>query len=81
MNDELHDDDPDELDGDLGIRLRHLLDPSEDLAQRTSLDVDRALRGRSVLATALDLLGLGAWTARALLTDPPADADRVPEGR
>lgn len=68
------------LDRELGLRLRSLLDPAGDLARRTSMDVDRTLRGGSVLATAFDLIGLGAWTARALLTDPPRDADQKAEG-
>jgi hypothetical protein len=74
---------PDEAledDGELSARLRDLLDPSADLRDRTARDVDRALRDRSVLATALDLLGLGLWTTRALLSDPASPADQEQEG-
>lgn len=70
------DDDP----SDLGSRLRSLLDPAEDLPNRTRQDVDRTLRGRSVLSTGLELLGLGVWTASTLLSDPPGDADGNREG-
>lgn len=78
-----HDPDEDDelyLGGDLGQQLRSLLDPDGDLSGRVHTDVDRTLRGRSVLATGLDLVGLGLWTARELLTDPPAHADEDLEG-
>lgn len=61
--------------------LRTLLDPDADLGTRTVKDVDRALRGRNTLGSTLDLLGIGWWTARALLTDDHAPADRDDEGR
>lgn len=95
MNDHLHpderrrsaDQDPDVLDDALdqaddalSLRLRELLDPSAGLRNRTTHVVDRNLRGRSALATGLDLLGLGLWTARSLLSDPPPPADREDEG-
>lgn len=66
-------------DDDLGVRLRTLLDPSSDLRDRTSFDVERRLRGRSVLAMGFELLGLGAVTVRTLLSDDPATADQVSE--
>lgn len=66
-------------DDDLGSKLRALLDPTRDLPDRTSIDVERRLRGRSVLATGFELLGLGAMTMRTLLSDEPAPADQVSE--
>ena len=69
-----------EEDAELSARLRALFDPSTDLRDRTASDVDRALRGRSLLATGLDLLGLGLWTTRALLSDPASPADGEQEG-
>lgn len=76
------DDLDEELEEDLELseRLRALFDPSADLRDRTADDVGRALQGRSVLATALDLLGLGLWTTRALLSDPASPADQEQEG-
>lgn len=68
-------------DDDLGRQLRALLDPGDDLRQRTAADVDRALRGRSTVGAALELLGVGWWTAAALLTDDDPHADRRGEGR
>ena len=61
--------------------LRTLLDPDRELGRRTATEVDRALRSRDTVGAALDLLTLGWWTARAVLTDDrrPADAER--EGR
>ena len=82
-DDELWHDVPDEEleeDDELSARLRALLDPSTDLRDRTRTDVDRALRGRSVLATVFDLLGLGLWTTRALLSDHAGPADQEQEG-
>jgi hypothetical protein len=79
----LDDDDERELAsdvGDLGERLRSLLDPGADLTHRTGEDISRTLRGRSALATGLDLLGLGVWTARTLLSDPHPRADEESEG-
>lgn len=67
-------------DPQLTSQLRTLLDPDADLATRTASDVDRALRSRDTLGAALELLGLGWWTARALLTDDTRSADRDPEG-
>lgn len=64
----------------LSTQLRELLDPDEALGRRTAVDVGRALRSRSTMAAALDLLGTGWWTARALLTDDPGRADEEPEG-
>ncbi len=78
LDDDLDDDLP--ADSELVMHLRSLLDPSEDLTARTQVDVDRTLRGRSVLATGFELLGLGVATARELLSDPPLPADREPEG-
>jgi hypothetical protein len=63
-------------DEELSSRLRSLLDPAADLPDRTTLDVDRTLRGRSVLAMGFELLGLGPWTVRALLSDAVGPADR-----
>ena len=67
-------------DAELSARLRALFDPSADLRDRTASDVDRVLRGRSLLTTGLDLLGLGLWTTRALLSDPATPADQEQEG-
>jgi hypothetical protein len=57
----------------LSAQLRELLDPAAGLRERTAQDIDRSLRGRSSLTAALDLLGLGWWTAKALLGDDTAD--------
>lgn len=57
----------------LSAQLRELLDPAAGLTERTAEDIDRSLRGRSGLTAALDLLGLGWWTAKALLGDGKAD--------
>jgi hypothetical protein len=71
----------DELgDGHLGEHLRALLAPDEGLERHTTHHVDRTLRGRSVLGTGLDLLGLGWLTMRELLTDEPRRADGEGEG-
>jgi hypothetical protein len=67
-------------DPQLTAHLRTLLDPDADLTARTATDVDRALRSRDTLGAALELLGLGWWTTRALLTDDTRSADRDPEG-
>jgi hypothetical protein len=64
----------------LGIHLRSLLDPDTELTSRTANDVGRALRSRNTTAAALDLLGVGWWTVRALLTDDTRSADRDHEG-
>jgi len=66
---------------DLRTDLRTLLDPGHELQHRTVAEVDRALRSRDTVGAALDLLTVGWWTARAVLTDDrrPADAER--EGR
>jgi hypothetical protein len=78
--------DPDEerelaaTDGVLGAPLRALLDPDGSLTDRTTLDVDRALRGRSALSTGFELLGLGWHTARTLLSEPAPPADQDAEG-
>jgi len=66
---------------DLRADLRILLDPGHELLGRTAAEVDRTLRSRDTVGAALDLLTLGWWTARAVLTDDrrPADAER--EGR
>lgn len=85
MND--HRIEPDGLDDDiepsdeLRLKLRTLLDQPEDLSGRTARDLDRTLRGRSVLSTGMDLLGLGLRTAQLLLTDPTEPADQDREGR
>ncbi len=70
-----------EDDSELALQLRALLDPDDDLGARTAQDVDRALRSRNTMGAALDLLGVGWWTARALLTDDHRPADRGHEGR
>jgi len=66
---------------DLRADLRTLLDPGSELRGRTAAEVDRTLRSRDAVGAALDLLTLGWWTTRAVLTDDrrPADAER--EGR
>lgn len=70
----------DQGDDELTVRLRSLLDADHDLRGRTSADVERTLRGRSLLATGLELLGLGWWTTRALLSDEVGPADEEQEG-
>ena len=70
----------DDHDGELGEQLRALLAPASDLGRQTTHHVDRARRGRSVLGTGLDLLGLGWFTVRELLTDAPRPADGEGEG-
>ncbi len=65
-------------DGQLGEQLRALLDPAEDLGDRTADDVDRTLRSRSTFAAALELLGLGWWTMRSFLGDD--GPDRLTDG-
>jgi hypothetical protein len=73
----------DELDDDtgaLGLHLRALLAPEDDLGKVTTHEVDRALRGRSVFGTALELLGVGWVTAREVLSDGAAAADGEGEG-
>ena len=72
--------DDDLADGHLGEHLRALLAPDQDLERHTTHHVDRTLRGRSVLGTGLDLLGLGWLTMRELLTDEPRRADGEGEG-
>ena len=61
----------------LSAQLRELLDPAAGLSERTATDIDRSLRGRSSLTAALDLLGLGWWTAKALLGDDGGQALRT----
>jgi hypothetical protein len=80
MNDHVDDLDAQALDRELDDRddllssqLRELLDPAAGFSERTTQDIDRSLRGRSGLTAALDLLGLGWWTARALLGYDGAD--------
>jgi hypothetical protein len=68
-------------DAALGTQLRALLDPGGERRARTAADVDRALRSRNTLGATLDLLSVGWWTARTLLTDDRSPADRGPEGR
>ena len=68
-------------DAELSEQLRALFGPVEDLGTRTAQDVDRALRSRNTFGAALDLLGVGWWTARSLLTDDHRPADRGDEGR
>jgi hypothetical protein len=63
----------------LQVHLQALLDPGGDLTERTASDVDRALRARDSVGAALELLGVGWWTARALLTEATRPADRDPE--
>lgn len=53
--------------------LRQLLTPGAGMERRTADSVDRTLRGRSVGATALDLLGVGWHTLRLLAGDDPPD--------
>lgn len=64
----------------LSSQLRALLDPAAGLKERTAQDIDRSLRGRSGLTAALDLLGLGWWTAKALLGDDRADDEGAAPG-
>jgi hypothetical protein len=80
FDDELDGLDDDLADGHLGEHLRALLAPDQDLERHTTHHVDRTLRGRSVLGTGLDLLGLGWLTMRELLTDEPRRADGEGEG-
>jgi hypothetical protein len=61
-----------DADGTLGAQLRELLDPEQDVRRRTADDVDRTLRSRSTFSAALDLLGVGWWTARSVLGDDTA---------
>jgi hypothetical protein len=70
-----------EHDGALSDQLRALLDPDGDLRRRTASDVDRSLRSTDTLGAALELLSVGWWTARTVLTDDHRPADRGPEGR
>ena len=70
----------DDHDGLLGESLRALLAPDADLGRLTTRHVDRALRGRSVIGTGLDLLGLGWLTMSELLTDERRPADGEGEG-
>ena len=67
-------------EGALGVSLRALLDPPEDISRRTTDNVDRNLHGRSALSIGMDLLGLGWRTMATILTDDPPRADGVPEG-
>lgn len=66
--------------GDVGASLRALLEAPQGIERRTADVVDRSLRGRSGLDLGLDLLGLGWWTARTILTDDPPPADGEGEG-
>jgi hypothetical protein len=66
--------------GDLGASLRALLEPPGDIRRRTAAVVGRELRGRSAVDLGLDLLGLGWWTVRTILTDDPTPADGEDEG-
>jgi hypothetical protein len=68
-------------DGVLSEQLRALLDPGGDLRRRTADDVDRSLRSTDTLGAALELLSVGWWTVRTVLTDDHRPADRGPEGR
>lgn len=74
-------------DTELSSRLRELVDhevaatDGDELRRRTAKDVDRALRARSTLGAALELIGTGWWTATTLLTDDTPPADRGREGR
>lgn len=74
------DDELDAHEGLLGAHLRELLAPEDDLGRQTTHQVDRTLRARSVLATGLDLLGLGWLTMRELLTEEHLRADGESEG-
>jgi hypothetical protein len=67
-------------EGTLGVSLRALLDPPEDIERRTADNVDRSLHGRSALSIGMDLLGLGWRTMTTILSDDPPRADGVPEG-
>jgi hypothetical protein len=66
--------------GSLGVSLRALLDPPDDIGRRTTDNVDRNLHGRSALSIGMDLLSLGWRTMATILTDDPPRADGVPEG-
>jgi len=63
-------------DGALTGSLRELLRPPLDIEDRVADTVSHRLRGRSVLGTAVDLLGLGARTVGLILSDDPSPADR-----
>lgn len=65
----------------LSAQLRELLDPEAGLRERTAQDIDRSLRGRSSVGAAMELLGLGWWTAKALLGDDRADDRADDRGR
>lgn len=58
--------------------LQRLLGPTEDIGGRTAQGLDRRLRSGSASSLALELLGLGWWTAREILSDGavPADGER-----
>ncbi len=85
IDDELADEELDRelaaADGVLSDQLRALLDPGGDLHRRTADDVDRNLRSTDTLGAALELLSIGWWTVRTVLTDDHRPADRGPEGR
>jgi len=67
-------------DGILAGSLRELLRPPIDIEGRVADTVSHRLRGRSVLGSAADLLGLGARTVGLILSDDPTPADRKQDG-
>ena len=77
LDDDVPDDELDDApeDDELRDRLRLLLGPSDGLDQRTTRDVDSALRAQSPLATAFELFGVGWWTVETLFSDRSAPGD------
>lgn len=69
----------DATDAQLSTSLRAILAPPVDIEGRVADTVSQQLIGRSVAGTALDLLGLGARSLLAILTDEGTDADRYRE--
>ncbi len=63
---------------ELTADLHRLLGPGDDLGGRTAQGLDRRLRSGSASSLALELLGVGWWTAREILSDGtvPADGER-----
>jgi hypothetical protein len=61
--------------------LRQLLGAGDDVGGRTAERLDRRLRSSSTSSLALELLGIGWWTAREILTDGHVSADGEPGDR
>jgi len=79
------DPEPDDVDPDgstdmptLTADLQHLLGGGGDVGGRTAEGLERRLRSGSTSSLALELLGVGWWTAREILSDGrvPADGER-----